>query len=304
MVNGIGHGQSYQAAFARFGGGVRGAEAAGKQDWKAEGAHDHGHHQGRAHGVLRNLLAGHYQGMAQSRLSINFSAEIQTLVAQEEESATSAAAAGFKEQATAIVNEFLDGLEDGEFDFDAVNAAAEEFFAAVDELGQSASTLEELEAGLADAVDAFGSALNGAIAVSPPTETTDPTGTGEVAGTDDSVAGIAFSDTEPLAAAEISDPAPSDAVDDASSVGDPTEVSPPEDPFAELTKLIEDLTDSLIELAQSILSDAGATLSSFKLSFEASVVTASSSTASASYSEVSLSLDASATESSGFELAA
>lgn len=303
MVNGIGHGQAYQAAFAP-GGGVRWPEVAGKQDATAEVAHDHGHHRGRAHGVLRNLQAGHYQGMAQTRLSVNFSAEIQALVAQEEQSATSGAAAAFKEQATDIVNEFVDGLEEGEFDLEAVTAAAEQFFAAVDELGESASTLDELRGGLADAVGAFSTALNEAMAVPPPADTADPAGTGGAAVATGAPGGAAAPDTDPPAATEASEAASTESAGDAPGVGEPNDVPPPEDPFAELTKLIEDLTSSLLELAESILGDAGANLTSFRLSFEASFVTVSSLAASAAYSHVSLSFDGSSTESSGFELAA
>lgn len=119
-------GQAHPAAGLRHGGAVAGAAddtaPAPGIDASAE----------RAHGVIRKLQEGHFQGVADVRLRINFADEIQVLQSKAVSQAVEAVPESFLAGLTEAVEAFLSEAEIDPELADQINAAFQEFREAVE----------------------------------------------------------------------------------------------------------------------------------------------------------------------------
>lgn len=256
MVNAIGHagGPAAAAQANRPSAPARGGQAAEAQqpgfDEQAATVEISGG-EGEQRGVIRNLLNGHYSGVAAVRLAINFHDE---LTAQRLESSTAAAQVSgesFAEQAAALVEGFVTTF-DGTDQSDAVASAADDFMAALAELTAQDLTPEDLESAIRVELDGFAVALHDLLDVSE-----EPVAATTAEALIDGIAEPETTDGEPVATEPVDESIVDTAVEPVSVDREAVEGDPTVDPTVEpATEPAVDPIDALIAELEAALVDA------------------------------------------------
>jgi len=218
MVNGVGAAGGMSAmAHARF--ESRGPVEAVAETPPVPG----GEHQ---RGVIRNLLAGHYKGVAEARLSINFADELSAIAVTQAQDATSEALAGAGQTANDLIKAFIDGGQLSESQLTTLTGARDLLLETVDGIASQSLGLDATQNLLDEALKVFGEAVRVAFepAVAPPP--TEPASSGDpLPAGDPIVVSDVLPPTGSLPPADVLPPADPVVVSDVLPPADPVVVS-------------------------------------------------------------------------------
>jgi len=157
-----------------------------------------------ANGVIRLLQEGHFRGVADVRLRINFAEELQGIAASNVSGALKEGLTALQGELNAAIDTFAEGGTLSEEEIDTLRAAQEAFNAQVSSLLEGDALTEEVFGELRTAFEDF---LKGLI---PPEESEETPTVLPVEGTDEAVPAEAISEAEPTTPLEGSEEAAAD----------------------------------------------------------------------------------------------